>query len=69
MRVEIVLLFMMLATMFSLFALIPVVFIYGIWNVTFASLFGLPDMNIWVAFLVYLSGIGLYSIIRNKIGK
>ena len=69
MRVEIVLLFMMLATMFSLFVLIPVVFIYGIWNMTLVPSFDLPTMNIWVAVLAYLSGIGLYSIIRNKIGK
>ena len=69
MRVEIVLLFMMLATMFSLFVLIPVVFIYGIWNMTLVPSFDLPTMNIWVAVLAYLSCIGLYSIIRNKIGK
>mgnify|MGYP003626748768 CR=1 FL=1 len=69
MRVEGILLGALMATLFSFFVFIPVVFIYGVWNVALSSILGLPTMNMFMAFLTYVGAVGLFTIIRKSVTK
>ena len=69
MRVEGIILATLMMTLFSFFVFIPVVFIYGVWNIALASILGLPTMNMFMAFLTYVGVIGLFTIIRKSVTK
>lgn len=66
MRLEYFLLFLLLGGLFSLLVVIPVAFIYGVWNYAVTAIFpSLPDLSVLVSFLIYAIGLTIYSFIKK----
>tara|TARA_Y100001938_G_scaffold146793_1_gene226518 strand:- start:1686 stop:1892 length:207 start_codon:yes stop_codon:yes gene_type:complete len=67
MKLEYFLLVLLLGGLFSLVVVIPVAFVFGVWNFGIVHLFPtLPKIGVMLSFLIYGIILATYSFIKSK---
>ena len=67
MKLEYFLLVLLLGGLFSLMVVIPVAFVFGVWNFGIVYLFPtLPKIGVMLSFLIYGIILATYSFIKSK---
>ncbi len=67
MRLEIFLLFLLFGGLFSMFILIPVCLIYGVWNYAAVSIAGVSHIGIGTSFIIYCMIVGSVHLLKKYI--
>ena len=67
MRLEIFLLFLLFGGLFGMFIMIPVCFIYGVWNYAVINVAGVSHIGVGTSFIIYCMIVGSIHLLKKYI--